>query len=390
MADDIDIYDWEKKLESVVRRLENSDIIEKNKQLISQFHKQLIAEGLGIGRQAKVIRIIWAFAEWIRKPFDTLDRNDIVDLVGFIETQKWTAWTKHDYKIMLKRFIKWLKSSKDYPDEVSWIKAPYPRNTLLANQLLTEEEIIKMVELATNPRDKAFIFVLYESGCRIGEMLTTRIKDLEFDGYGAFLNVTGKTGPRRVRIIKSVPLLTIWLNCHKYSKNPNAPLWVSLKNPEMKFMSTPTVRSFLQKVVRKAGIEKRVNPHLFRHSRATHLASQIPESLLKKHMGWVQNSGMTATYVHLSGQELDKALLKASGIQISEEPKEDKLNVMKCPRCRNENSAGSKYCFSCGLCFDLKTAIEIDETKKKVNELLDALVKNPEKLGVLMQLIQSK
>lgn len=125
MADSIDIYDWEKKLESVVRRLESSNIIENNKQLILQFHKQLIAEGLGAGRQAKVIRIIWAFAEWIKKPFDTLDRNDIVDLVGFIETQKWTARTKHDYKIMLKRFIKWLKNSKDYPDEVSWIKAPY-------------------------------------------------------------------------------------------------------------------------------------------------------------------------------------------------------------------------------------------------------------------------
>jgi len=286
VAEKIDIYDWEKKLKSVLRRLDDSDIIQKNKELILDFHKQQIAEGIGVGRRAKIIQVLWVLSKNIKKSFDTLDKDDIIDLVGFIETQKWSAWTKHDYKVILRKFFKWLRNSKDYPDEVSWIKASYPKNTLRANQLLTGEDIKRMVEVATNPRDKAFIFILYESGCRIGELLTVRIKDVEFDEYGAFLNVTGKTGPRRVRIIKSVPLLTIWLNCHKYSKNPNAPLWIRLNNPEMKFMATPTVRSFLKKVVRKAGIEKRVHPHLFRHSRATHLASQIPESLLKKHMGW--------------------------------------------------------------------------------------------------------
>lgn len=286
MAEKIDIYDWEKKLKSVLRRLDDSDIIQKNKELILDFHRQQIAEGIGVGRRAKIIQVLWVLSKNIKKSFDTLDKDDIIDLVGFIETQKWSAWTKHDYKVILRKFFKWLRNSKDYPDEVSWIKASYPKNTLRANQLLTGEDIKRMVEVATNPRDKAFIFILYESGCRIGELLTVRIKDVEFDEYGAFLNVTGKTGPRRVRIIKSVPLLTIWLNCHKYSKNPNAPLWIRLNNPEMKFMATPTVRSFLKKVVRKAGIEKRVHPHLFRHSRATHLASQIPESLLKKHMGW--------------------------------------------------------------------------------------------------------
>jgi len=390
VVDKIDVYDHEKRLESELRKLDRSDIIEKNKQLILDFRKQLIAEGISIGRQAKVIHILLTLSKNIKKTFDTLNKDDVVNLVGFIETQKWTAWTKHDYKVILKSFFKWLKDSKDYPEEAAWIKSPCPKNSLLANQILTEEEVKRMVEVATNPRDKAFIFVLYESGCRIGELVTIRMKDVEFDEYGAFLNVTGKTGPRRVRIIKSVPLLTVWLNCHKDSKNPNTPLWVKLNNPRIEFLTMPTVRSFLKKVVRKAGIRKRVYPHLFRHSRATYLASQISESLLKKHMGWVQNSDMPATYVHLSGQELDKALLKASGIQVGEKPKEEKLNIIQCPRCRNDNSAGSKYCFSCGLCFDLKTAIEIDETKKKVNELLDALVKNPEKLETLLKLIQSK
>jgi integrase/recombinase XerD len=47
-----------------------------------------------------------------------------------------------------------------------------------------------MAESAETIRDKAFILVLYESGCRIGEILTLRIRNVQFDDYGAVLIVT--------------------------------------------------------------------------------------------------------------------------------------------------------------------------------------------------------
>lgn len=387
-----EVYNYPRTLERELAKLRANSLGKKNSEIVLRFYRQLVAEGLGIARQIKYLYTLRRIASLLKRSFKETTKDDIIDFVAKIEQQEYSEWTKRDYKIILKRFYKWLRGcEEEYPAEVRWIKVGHNiPNTLQKKDLLTIDDIERIANSARNLRDKAFMWVYFESMRRLGEILTLRIGDVEFDEHGAFLNVTGKTGPRRVRIIKSVPLLTIlWLNCHRYSKNPNAPLWVRLNNPEMKFMATPTVRSFLKKVVRKAGIDKRVHPHLFRHSRATHLASQIPESLLKKHMGWVQNSDMTATYVHLSGQELDKALLKASGIQIGEKPKEDKLNIIKCSRCGNDNSAGSKYCFPCGLCFDLKTAIEIDETKKKVDELLDALVKNPEKLEVLIELLQS-
>jgi len=390
MREKVDLYNYQKRLSSELAKLDSPTFIERNRQLILDFRRQMVAEGIGTSRQ---IKVIWMLRKWsmlCNKPFDALDKDDIIDLVGLIECQGWSKWTKHDHKMMLRKFFKWLKNSENYPKEVSWIRAAIPRNELMSNQLITEEEIKKMVEVATNPRDKALLFVLYESGCRIGELLSLRIGDVEFDEYGAILNVDGKTGKRRVRIIRSVPLLNLWLNCHKDSKNQDSFLWVSLYDPKLSYLTPSAVRSFIRKAVARAGIKKRVYPHLFRHTRATHLASQITESLLKKHMGWTQSSNMPATYVHLSGQELDKALLKASGIQLNEEKKEDKLNVIQCPRCRNDNSAGTKYCFSCGFCFDIKIAIEIDETKKKVNELLDALVSRPEKLAVLLKLIQSE
>jgi len=84
----------------------------------------------------------------------------------------------------------------------------------LPEELLTEEEIKRMIEVANHPRDKAIIAVLYDTGTRIGEMGSLKIKHIVFDQYGAILTVNGKTGMRRVRIIFSVPYLASWLDIH--------------------------------------------------------------------------------------------------------------------------------------------------------------------------------
>ena len=48
------------------------------------------------------------------------------------------------------------------------------------SDLLTEEEIFKMIEVADNDRDKAIIAVLHESGCREGELVSSQLKHIKF------------------------------------------------------------------------------------------------------------------------------------------------------------------------------------------------------------------
>ncbi|WP_394344768.1 hypothetical protein [Salinigranum halophilum] len=52
-----------------------------------------------------------------------------------------------------------------------------------------------------------------------------------------------------------------------------------------------------------------MNPHHFRHSRATHLANWLTEAQLCEWFGWVQGSNVPARYVHLSGRDIDNAYL---------------------------------------------------------------------------------
>ncbi len=66
------------------------------------------------------------------------------------------------------------------------------KNRKLPEEILTEEDIRKMINAAYNTRDKAIVSVLYESGCRVGEFLCMKIKNVQFDRYGAIIVVCGK------------------------------------------------------------------------------------------------------------------------------------------------------------------------------------------------------
>jgi len=158
----------------------------------------------------------------------------------------------------------------------------------LPEELLTKVEIERMTEAARTPRNRAFVSVLYESGLRIGEMLSLKIKNVQLEEHGTILTVNGKNGIRRVRITSSFQKLANWMKIHPFREDPNSPLWISLRTRNRdKTLKGKTVNALLKDLAKKAGIEKRIYPHLFRHSRAVHLSKYLTEAQMKELFGWV-------------------------------------------------------------------------------------------------------
>lgn len=62
------------------------------------------------------------------------------------------------------------------------------------NDLLTKEEIDRMINIAVRRRDQAILSVLTESGCRVGELVLSRIKDIKLGGD--FTRLTFRKGKR--------------------------------------------------------------------------------------------------------------------------------------------------------------------------------------------------
>jgi site-specific recombinase XerD len=391
-----DVHDYEKRLERVFKTLEQTKTSERNKKILLKYKEFCLnEEELSIPRVVRVTYDLIRLANLLKKDFDKTTADDMKEVTVKLKNENISERTQYDFKVAIKKFYRWLRKADEYPEEVKWIKPKYNReNNKLPEELLTEDEIKLLVNKTTNTRDRAFVMVLYESGCRIGELLTLKIKNVSFDEYGSVILVNGKTGQRRVRIVSSTPLLTEWLNKHPFKDNPEISLWVSgnYKERKDKELTYTRVRCLLEHLRRKADIKKKVNPHNFRHSRATYLANYLTEAQMKEFFGWTQSSEMASVYVHLSGRDVDTALLKTYGIENEKNHKESELKPKKCIRCQLINPPTNNFCLRCGIALDKETIvgiIEKDMERKEADDVLDKIVKNKESRKILLELVKN-
>jgi len=215
------------------------------------------------------------------------------------------------------------------------------------------------------------------------------VKHISVDEHGATLIVMGKTGMRRVRIIASQPALAEWLNNHPLKDNPDAPLWliIGTKNKN-EALTYEAFRMALQRLAERIELKKRIHAHLFRHSRASHLATNLTEAQMDHYLGWMPGSKMPAVYVHLSGRDVDKTLLKMHGIEVEEKQQEAKLKVRFCARCKERNSPVSRFCSRCGSPLDMQTALQVQEERAKADELMTKLLSDPDVQSVIKRKLQ--
>lgn len=287
--------------------------------------------------------------------------------------------SKHLMKVMLRRFlVKYGKSigNKEMIEAADFDFAKVKGIKLENEDILTEDEVNRIISACRSIRDKAVISLLYESGARVGEIEKLKIKDVKDNKYGFHVTLNGKTGKRQVIIHQCQEVLKLWLNAHPDNQNPESPLFTTVKqynensfsfdklereraqNGPHKYneLKRGVIDSILKTAAERAGIKKRIYPHLLRHSQATRLANTLTEQQLKKRMGWTGGSTMAATYVHLADQDVDEAVLQTYGIEIIRDKKGNEIR--KCIQCGSPVTAGLMYC-SCGQALT-EDAVETD------------------------------
>ena len=403
-----DVFNWDKNLSTVLYNIDNSDISDKNKEAIKKFYESCVIEGISKGRTLRYVHTVKLIAErWFEKDFEDATEEDIKELIRKIEEAKinnaknkgrgYSEWSKYHFKITIKKFFQQLRGyewgSKVYPEEVEWIKIKMKSNGnhKLPQELLSEKEIKKMIECGKNPMEEAFVAVLYESACRIGEMLNLQIKHLDFGfTHGVKLTFDGKTGMRKIPLILSEPYLTKWINEHPFKDDPESFLWLNRNKEPLKYTSA---MNLLKKLKKKAGIKKRVHAHLLRHSRLTQLAKSFTEFQMRQFAGWVKNSEMAGIYVHLAGRDLDSAYCKIYGKTVEEEKENGELEPIVCPKCDfDKNPATGSVCGRCAtpLSENFRRQIIDREMKMKTSsEIIDKMLEDEEFKEMFLEKVKS-
>ncbi len=205
-------------------------------------------------------------------------------------------------------------------DRVMMHRVPRPREMQNAQPYLTEEEMCRFLEsIRYYPensrkelwrRDKAMFGILYGTGIRKSELVNIETGDVDLKESTIFLQRTKGGESREVclpgGIIEDLRTYEDHRDgMYKESRDKKRYYFLSCRNQRM---DPRSVFSLVDKYLIKAGINKRISPHSFRRSAATHMADRGASVWHIKQFLGHKNLMTTGKYLSSSRQNLDKLL----------------------------------------------------------------------------------
>ncbi len=163
----------------------------------------------------------------------------------------------------------------------------------LAERILSEEEVLRLITLEEEPRNRVLLRLLYAAGLRVSELCALRWKHCQPRGEAGQLLVRGKGNKTRIILLGRgswQALVGI-----RDGAGDEAPLFVSRKGGPL---SRSQVFRIVKNAALRAGLSEHVSPHWLRHAHASHaLDRNAPISLVKETLGHA-NIATTDRYLH--------------------------------------------------------------------------------------------
>ena len=179
--------------------------------------------------------------------------------------------------------------------------------------VLEIDKIVAAIDLSKplGERNRAIIETLYSCGLRVSELTHLKISDLFFEE--GFLKVTGKGDKQR--------FVPIGVNTQKfinlYRQNWRSLIEIAAEHKDTLFLNQrgkqltrAMIFTIVKKLAEKAGIQKSISPHTFRHSFATHLLENGADLRAIQMMLGHESITTTEIYMHLDKSHLKKVMTK--------------------------------------------------------------------------------
>ncbi|HEX5186311.1 MAG TPA: tyrosine-type recombinase/integrase, partial [Nitrososphaeraceae archaeon] len=268
------------------------------------------------------------------KSFKDINKQDILNHLNTFRksisedpSNKWIG-TYNFRQMVFNKFFKWLynpnepdTTKREKPDCMKGIKKlPRKQKTSYnSGNIWDQRENAIFLKYCPLSRDRCFHAMAMDTSFRPHELLGLKIKDIEFsisdDGkqYALVRIKQGKTGPRTVPLIDSLPYLKEWIQQeHPTSSNTDSWLFVSTGNNHgsqltyeglvnrydyfkkkyfPKILTDPTIPDPDKSIIKNL-ITKPFNPYVLRHSSLTEKSTLLTESVLRAHAGWSADSSM--------------------------------------------------------------------------------------------------
>ncbi len=231
-----------------------------------------------------------------------------------LSKQKFSERSQARWISSIKAFFKYLNEDEARDDNPTTLLESPKLGLYLPDTLSFEdvERIVKAININTDlgRRNQCMIEVLYGCGLRVSELIDLKISNINF--RESYLKVEGKGDKSRF-----VPLATYTAKLIKgYINEVRSKYKINKKCEDILFlnsrgsaMSRVIVFIIIKELTEKAGINKKISPHTFRHSFATHLLQNGADLRYIQEMLGHSSITTTEIYTHLKNEELRDVIL---------------------------------------------------------------------------------
>jgi len=385
MAEDPYSHYCDDKQRNIDNYLEHPELSQQQKDDLRGFYEAFCLSPerkMKVPTQEGYIRSVGLFGLWLKKDYARVTQKDIED---YFKSMSDRGESVRDWaKLAVKVFYRWKltkKTSKGdpFPELVSWMKISYKKQTHVKKEdVLSADESKRMIDHCKTLRDRALISLLLDTGLRAGEAAAIRLGDIELSGEDPYIEIThskteDKEGLRRVYLVDSLHDVAAWITQHPLKKNKKAFLFIPRRGKgdirPREYMTNQTIYAAIQSAAKKAGIEKKVWTHLFRHTAATNVAViGMSADMMNKSFGWSADSRMASRYGHLSSKDAAHFRKRVMGIEVKGDMEQ---KAKECWRCSRMNAWHEDVCI-CGATLDASKAKHEKITVQKQLETMQA------------------
>ena len=192
---------------------------------------------------------------------------------------------------------------------------PYPKTRRKLPNILSQEEVSCLINASSNLFERTLLLVLYGTGMRRSEV--ARLKIAHIDSQRMVIHVVDGKG-HKDRDLPLSPTLLENLRVYWRWLKPRTYLFPSRMHRDGEQpISDKTVWLACTKAARNAGLRKSASPHLVRHAWATHLLEAGTDLRTIQILLGHEDLEVTAQYLHLSAQHLQKVVNPIEGLKLS-------------------------------------------------------------------------
>ena len=230
------------------------------------------------------------FLQQANKKTEKLNQEDVRNyLAGMFET-------KSKNTIMLAAASLKFFYQEILHKEIGKIKVPKKEKRL--PEVLTKEEVKKLLDVSETKKSKLIMSLLYSSGLRVSELVNLKTAEINFEEKIGWVR-QGKGSKDRMFIISERLLNEI----KSYTKKKKDYQYLFSKD---KPLTPRNIQKIVKHTRHKAELTKKVTPHTLRHSFATHLLELGTDIRVIQSLLGHASLNTTQLYTHLSTEQLKK------------------------------------------------------------------------------------